>query len=63
MLRGVGRGDGFNRNKSFNFNRKYISVMLKCDRSGRSPSDVYEVIEYMQSEFGDVAVDEPGAQG
>jgi len=58
VLRGVGRGDGFNRNKSFNFNRKYISVMLKCDRSGRSPSDVYEVIEYMHSEFGDVAVDE-----
>ena len=33
--------------------------MLKCDdRSGRSPSDVYTLIEYMQTEFGDVAVDE-----
>jgi len=32
---------------------------LKCgDRHGRSPSDVYELIEYMKTEFGDVAVDE-----
>jgi len=50
-------------NRLISIENTVISVVLKCDRSGRSPSDVYEVIEYMQSEFGDVAVDEPGAQG
>jgi len=31
--------------------------MLKCDdRNGRSPSTGYDVIEYMEAEFGEVAV-------
>jgi len=31
--------------------------MLKCvDRNGRSPSDVDELVDYMKTEFGDVAV-------
>jgi len=34
-----------------------MSEMLKCCyRNGRSPSDVNELLEYMKTEFGQVAV-------
>jgi len=33
--------------------------VLKCDyRNGRSPSDGYELVDYMNAEFGDVAVEQ-----
>jgi len=33
--------------------------MSNCDdRHGRSPADVYDLIEYVKTEFGDVAVHE-----
>ena len=34
-------------------------IMLNCDdRNGRSPSTGYELIEYMETEFGNVSVRE-----